>query len=390
MNFEFATAARLIFGQGSIRQLADLSQTFGSRVFIVTGKDSSRTTAALQQLTESGRQLTHFSILAEPTLEEIRLGASIAQKTQAQLVIGIGGGSAIDAGKAIAAIAQQPEDIMHYLEVIGKGQPLTAAPLPYIAIPTTAGTGAEVTRNAVLSSTEHGVKVSLRHAAMLPQIALVDPELALHCPPHITATSGMDALTQCLEAYVSCRAQPMTDALCRDGIQRAVRSLELVVSQGHSLPAREDMALAALFSGIALANAGLGAVHGFASPIGGQFRAPHGAICAALLAPVWESNLEAVRRIGSPETAARFQSAAALLTQDPAAEPEAALPYLRALTQRLNIPKLHTWGIKEEHLADIATKAAQASSMKGNPVPLTHSALIHALRGALDSDSSSP
>lgn len=380
MPFEFATATRIVFGRGTVRQLPQIAQSQGQRVLVVTGRDTSRISPVLHSLESTGLTVTTFSIHSEPTLDEVRRGAEVARESQAQVVIGIGGGSAVDAGKAIAALAQQPQDVLYYLEVVGQGHPLDTAPLPYIAVPTTAGTGAEVTRNAVISSPEHGVKASLRHATMLPAVALVDAELARDCPPHITAASGMDALTQCLEAYVSSRAQPMTDALCLAGIQRAVRSLEKAVTDGSDLDAREDMALAALFSGMALANAGLGAVHGFAAPIGGGFHAPHGAVCAILLAPVWAANLAALTDADARQ---RFQTAARLLTSDPAATAESALPWLRDLTARLHIPGLCTYGIREDHLEDIATKAAQASSMKGNPVALSHETLAAILRSAL-------
>ncbi len=380
MTFEFATATRIIFGRGSVRQLPQITRSFGDQALIVTGRDASRSSAVLQSLRAAGISVSTFSIQGEPTLDEVRRGSETARATGAQVVIGVGGGSAVDAGKAIAALATQPQDVLHYIELIGKGQPLEATPLPYIAVPTTAGTGAEVTRNAVLSSPEHGIKASLRHASMLPKVALVDAELARDCPPAITAASGMDALTQCLEAYVSSRAQPMTDALCLAGIQHAVRSLEKCVTDGNDLDAREDMAIAAMFSGMALANAGLGAVHGFAAPIGGSFQAPHGAVCAILLAPVWAANLAAITETKSHD---RFQAAARLLTGDPTASAESAIPWLRDLTTRLRIPGLHSYGIRESHLSDIATQAALSSSMKGNPVLLSHETLVAILRQAL-------
>jgi alcohol dehydrogenase class IV len=289
----------------------------------------------------------------------------------------------VDAGKAIAALARQPRDVLHYLEVVGDGKALDETPLPYIAVPTTAGTGAEVTRNAVLASPEHGVKASLRHALMLPRTALIDPELARECPPAVTAASGMDALTQCLEAFVSCRAQPMTDALCREGIRRAIRSLERAVQNGSDLEAREDLALAAMFSGMALANAGLGAVHGFAAPIGGQFHAPHGAVCAALLAPVWLANWTLVNASDDNSMQDRFSDAGLLLTQNQELRGDRIATFLGDLTRRLDIPRLRTYGITESDLPDIAAKAAQASSMKGNPVKLSQDTLIGILAQAL-------
>lgn len=383
MPFEFATATRIIFGRGTAAQLPSLTAALGKKVMVVTGNNPCRLQSTLDSLKAAGLELQVFPIETEPTMDEIRKGAACALESGVQVVIGLGGGSAVDAGKAIAAMARQPHDLLHYLEVVGKGQPLDEKPLPYLAVPTTAGTGAEVTRNAVIASPFHGVKASLRHASMLPAIALVDPELTRDCPPAVTAASGMDALTQCLEAYVSGKSQPMTDALCLEGIQRAVRSLEKAVSEGHDLDAREDMALAAMFSGMALANAGLGAVHGFAAPIGGSFKAPHGAVCAALLAPVWQANWKAVQETGTADARSKFETVARLLLNNPAATPDEATEFLQALTRRLEIPGLRQHGIQESDLEGIATKAAQASSMKGNPVPLSHEALLGILRSAL-------
>lgn len=382
-SFEFTTATRIIFGCGTARRLPELCRDMGQRVLIVTGASPQRADAVIKSLASVGMTCETFSIPAEPTIDDARRGAAFAREMGAQVVIGFGGGSAVDAGKAIAAMATQPEDVLHYLEVVGHGHPLDKTPLPYIAMPTTAGTGAEVTRNAVLASPEHGVKASLRHASMLPRIALVDPVLARDCPPAVTAASGMDALTQCLEAFVSCRAQPMTDALCREGIRLAVRALEKVAKDGSNPKTREDLALAAMYSGMALANAGLGAVHGFAAAIGGQFHAPHGAVCAALLAPVWLANWKLVKASKDAAMQDRFTSAGMMLTSNQLLDGDRVAAFLGDLTQRLDIPRLSTYGIQESDLPDIAAKAAQASSMKGNPVKLSKKVLLSILKEAL-------
>lgn len=359
-RFEFATAQRIVFGRGVVSELDALCASFGSQVLLVTGSDPHR----FPVLPLARR----FAVSGEPTVADVEHGMALAKGVD--VVVAIGGGSVIDAGKAIAAMATQPRDLMRYIEVIGEGKALDAPPLPFIAVPTTAGTGAEATRNAVIASETHRVKASLRHVSMLPRVALIDPELARGVPPAVTAASGMDALTQCLEAFVCSRAQPMTDALCVDGIQRAVRSLEKAFRDGNDLDAREDMALCALYSGMALANAGLGAVHGFAAPIGGMFDAPHGAVCAALLAPVWAAN---AKRVSNRE---KFDRVDDLLGGD-------AVSWLRGMTERLDIPKLSAWGICEGDLEEIARKAAAASSMKANPVSLGHDELIAILREAL-------
>jgi alcohol dehydrogenase class IV len=359
-RFEFATAQRIVFGRGVVSELEALCSDWGSKVLLVTGSDSHRF-AVLPQA-------TRFAVAGEPKISDVKHGAALAKG--ADVVVAIGGGSVIDAGKAIAAMATQPRDLMRYIEVIGEGKALDVAPLPFIAVPTTAGTGAEATRNAVIASDAHRVKASLRHVSMLPRVALIDPVLARGVPPAVTAASGMDALTQCLEALVCSRAQPMTDALCVDGIQRAMRSLEKAFHQGDDLDAREDMALCALYSGMALANAGLGAVHGFAAPIGGMFHAPHGAVCAALLAPVWAAN---AKRVVNRE---KFDRVDAMLGGG-------AVAFLQSMTERLSIPKLHTWGIQESDLDEIARKATAASSMKANPVVLAHEELLEVLHEAM-------
>ena len=290
----------------------------------------------------------------------------------ATLVIGFGGGSVIDTGKAIAALLTNPGDVLDYLEVIGRGQTLTQPSAPYIAIPTTAGTGSEVTRNAVLASPEHKVKVSMRSAFMLPALALVDPDLMRSLPPDVTAYTGLDALTQVIEPFVSKQANPVTDALCREGMWRAGRSLLRAYSQGNDAVAREDMALVALFGGLALANAKLGAVHGFAGPLGGMFDAPHGAICAALVPHVMAKNVEVLRE-RQPDSSAlrRYEEVAQQLTCDRAATADDGVTWMRALNESMNVPGLRAYGLGEADFGEVIDKSSRSSSMKGNPVTLT-------------------
>ena len=372
MRFEFATATRILFGPGTLRDVAPAARGMGQRALVVTGQNKSRAEGLLGSLTSTGLQRVTFVVAGEPTTHVVQSGAELARSESAELVIAIGGGSVIDAGKAIAALATNSGALLDYLEVIGRGRALENAPLPFIAIPTTAGTGAEVTRNAVLASPEHRVKVSLRSPLMLPKLAVVDPELTLGLPASLTASTGMDALTQLIEPFVSCRANPLTDGLCREGITRAARSLRRACSHPDDLAAREDMAAASLFSGLALANAGLGAVHGFAAPIGGMFPAPHGAVCAALLPHAMEVNLRALRE-RQPNSAVlqRFTEIARLLTTDPDATADDGVSWLQQLCADLKIPALGTYGISPDDVAALSDKAAQASSMKGNPLVLT-------------------
>ena len=274
--------------------------------------------------------------------------------------------------------------MLDYLEIIGRGQALTRPSAPFIAIPTTAGTGSEVTRNAVLASPEHKVKVSLRSPLMLAKMAVVDPELTYDLPPALTASTGLDALTQLIEPFVCSRANPMTDGLCVEGLRRAARSLRAAFTDGQNKSAREDMAVASLFSGLALANAGLGAVHGFAGPIGGSFPAPHGAICAALLPPVMNANVQALRqRASGGEALRRYDEVARLLTGNAQAAADDGVAWVRKLVSDMQIPRLGTYGIKSEHIAELVRKSAQASSMKANPSALTPEELAETLRQAL-------
>jgi len=384
MHFEFATASRILFGSGTFRKAGAASRGFGRRAFVVTGRTSRRADQLLDLLAAEGVAAKTFAIAGEPTVDAIVNATADARRTGCDLVIGLGGGSAIDAAKAVASLLTNPGDPLDYLEIVGRAQPLTQPAAPCIAIPTTAGTGAEVTRNAVLTSPANQVKVSLRSPLMLPRLAVVDPELTHDLPAALTASTGLDALTQLIEPYVCTRANPLADGFCIEGIRRAGRALRLAYYDGANAAAREDMALASLFGGLALANAGLGAVHGLAGPIGGAFPAPHGAVCAALLPLVMEANLQAAQiRPAAAPTLSRYADIARLLTHDATATAEDGVRWVRALVAELRIPALRTYGITSGHIPAIIQKAAQASSMKANPLPLTTDELTAILQAAL-------
>jgi len=384
VRFEFATATRVIFGAGTLAEVGPAAAGFGRRALVVTGGNAARAAPLLGLLAQHGVEGATFPVAAEPTLETVRRGLAWAREGECDLVIGFGGGSALDTAKAIAALLTNEGDVLDYLEVIGRGRELVRPGVPCIAVPTTAGTGSEVTRNAVLLSSEHKVKVSLRSPLLLPRLAVVDPELTSTVPPAVTAATGLDALTQLIEPFVSRRANPLTDALCREGIVRAGRSLRRAWKAGEDAAARADMALAALLSGMALANAGLGAVHGFAAAIGGSFPAPHGAVCARLLPLVMAANLRALRR-REPESAAlpRYDEVARLLTGHPQARAEDGVAWVRELVAELGIPPLSAYGIGAGDLSEVVRKAAAASSMRGNPIALTGEELEEVLREAL-------
>ncbi|HOG30549.1 MAG TPA: iron-containing alcohol dehydrogenase, partial [Vicinamibacterales bacterium] len=275
-------------------------------------------------------------------------------------------------------------ELMDYLEVVGRGQPITAPPLPLVAVPTTAGTGSEVTRNAVVTVPGRRVKASLRSPLMLPRAAVVDPRLTYGLPPALTASTGLDALTQLIEPFVSLRANPVADALCREGLARASRSLCRACEDGRDAAARTDMSLASLLGGMALASAGLGAVHGLAAPIGGMFRAPHGAVCAALLPHVMAANLRALGEgRGRPDALGRMAEIGRLVTRSPEATAEDAVAWIRGTVARLEIPGLSRYGMAADALPEVAAQGLQASSMKGNPVALSAAELVGILEAAL-------
>lgn len=384
MRFEFATANRIIFGTGTLSECGPLAAQMGRNALVVTGRSTERATPLLELLGAHRVSSIVFPVPEEPTTDLVQEGVRTARESGCDLVIGIGGGSALDVAKAIAVLVTNKGDLFEYLEVIGKGQPLTEPGLPLIAIPTTSGTGSEVTRNAVLGSPQHRVKVSLRSHLMLPTLALVDPELTRSMPPQVTAASGLDAFTQLVEPYVSRRANVLTDALCREGIARVARSLYRAYTYGDDIAAREDMALASLFGGLALSNAGLGAVHGFAGPLGGMFKAPHGALCGCLLPNVMAINIRALReRAPGSEVLGRYEEIARILTGNPEATAEDGAAWVEQLVAQLQIPALSAYGVAPADFPAIIEKAVRASSMQSNPIALTGEEMEEVLRRAL-------
>jgi alcohol dehydrogenase class IV len=369
VGFEFATASRIVFGVGRAAELPAIGSGLGSRVLVCTGGSPGRHDRLLAGL---GAAAAVFAVREEPAIELVRAGVASARRHGCDVVAAIGGGAVIDAGKAIAMLLGNGGDPLDYLEVIGAGQEIARPSVPLVAVPTTAGTGAEVTANAVLASAGHAMKASLRSPLMLPRVALVDPQLTVSCPPAVTAASGLDALTQCLEPLVSVGANPVTDGLAAEGLRHAAAGLRAACADGQNLAARTDMAICALLGGLSLANAKLGAVHGLAGVIGGMAPVPHGMACAALLAPVTEANVRALRS-GAPGHPAlgKYAQAAQILAGDPAAAIEDGLAWIRETVTLLGVPQLGAFGIRPEQADEIAAKAARSSSMQGNPVSLS-------------------
>lgn len=394
MRFEFATATRIVFGPGTLTEVGPSAARTCSampgkiahspRALVIAPARAGLADPLFDVLAGSNVEWKSFEVGGEPTVEMVRAATAAAREAGCNLVIGFGGGSVMDTAKAVAAMLTNAGDLIDYLEVIGASQPLSEASAPCITVPTTAGTGAEVTRNAVLACPEHRVKVSLRSPLMLPWLAVVDPRLTHGLPPAETAYTGLDALTQLVEPYVSIRANPLTDGLCREGLARAARSLRRAYEHGDDAVAREDMSLASLFSGLALANAGLGAVHGLAAPLGGMFNAPHGALCAALLPAVMATNIEALRAREPGNVALkRYDEIGRILTGDPQADAEDGVAWVRELCGSLRIPSLRAHGVTEREVDIVVEKASTASSMKGNPVRLTEDELLAIVNKAL-------
>jgi alcohol dehydrogenase class IV len=390
--FELAAPARIVFRAGAVREIGALARELGAHALVVTGRSPARAAALVAALASAGVQATPFSVVGEPTVDVARAGVVAALAASCDLVIAFGGGSALDAGKAIAALLGNGGDPLDYLEVVGRGQPLTRPSVPLIAIPTTAGTGSEVTKNAVLASPVHGVKASLRSPLMLPRVALVDPDLLARLPAAVVASSGLDALSQLIEPFISPRGNPLTDGLAREGIRRSAAALrpafEAARAGSELAPAdREALALASLFGGLCLANAGLGAVHGFAAPLGGMFDAPHGAVCAALLPAVLAVNARALRARApdapGAHALARLRELASIVTGRAAATLDDGVAWIAELVRALEIPGLAHHGLRPERVPELVAKARAASSMKANPVALTDDELAEIATASL-------
>lgn len=374
--FTFAATPQLYFGADKITTLPSVLKIFGPRVLLITGARSFISSAAghklLEQLHTADYTVEQCIIDQEPTPAMIDLAVNRAAHTPPHVVVAIGGGSVLDAGKAIAAMLPLHESVKDYLEGVGtKIHP--GVKIPFVAIPTTAGTGSEATKNAVLSEIgDNGYKKSLRHNNFVPDIAIIDPALTISCPPAITAASGMDAFTQLLESYLSIAANPMTDALAYEGLKYISISLTRAYKDGSDLSARTAMALASYLSGITLANAGLGLVHGFASAIGGYFNISHGVICSSLMA---SANKITVRKLHSEKSngAALVKYAAiGRLFADTNNKPDdyyidSLLAHIESLTHELKIPDLKSGGITSANFE----KIIKASDNKNNPAILS-------------------
>jgi alcohol dehydrogenase class IV len=385
VGFEFATAGRIVFGRGKIAEVPVALKAQGAhRVLLATNLPGAVLEKVRASLAAVGTESVILSVEGEPTVDLVQTGRERCRQEACEAVIGLGGGSAIDTAKAVAGMATNPGDILDYLEVVGRGRPLTQKPLPIIAVPTTAGTGAEVTRNAVIGVPAAKVKVSLRSPWLLPSLAVLDPDLLDGLPAAVIAHSGLDAFSHLMESLVSCRANPLTDALAVEGLRHGARSLRKAFLSGIDIETGESLMLASLCGGLCLANGGLGAVHGFAAPLGGMVQAPHGAICASLLVPVMEANLRALAE-RSPEhpALARYRLIAEIVSGQAGIGAEQGVTWVRDLCQDLGVQGLTRFGLSKDDVPGLVAKAQTASSMRGNPIQLSESELTALVKKAL-------
>lgn len=373
--FAFLTAGEIRFGRGVAAEAIGRALGFGHRVLVVHGANAMRAEWLVDGLRAAGAEVMGLVCGREPDVALIEAGVEAARGHGAEVVVSLGGGAVIDAGKAVAALVPATRPMLDHLEVVGRGLPLEAVPLPFIALPTTAGTGAEVTKNAVIGVPEAGRKVSLRDVRMLPDVALVDPALTDGLPKSVTLASGLDAVTQVIEPYVSSKANRISDALCRAAIGPGLRALRVLIDEGEDKAARDDLAWCSLSGGLALANAGLGAVHGLAGPIGGVSPAPHGAVCGRLLPFVLEENAKRADDV----TTARLAEVCGWIAEALGGVPDDAPATLEVWARQSGLPRLQAMGLKPERFGAVAEAAAGSSSMKGNPVELD----VACLRGIL-------
>jgi alcohol dehydrogenase class IV len=386
--FQFSRLPLVYFGTGKISVLPGLIRRYGNAIILVTDQrsfiNSSYAEALFESFRKEGIRYHHIVIPGEPSPEMIDAAVEKFNNEAADAVVSVGGGSVLDAGKAISAMIHVQGSVKEYLEGVGtREHPGTK--LPFIALPTTSGTGSEATKNAVISQIgKDGFKKSLRHDNFVPDIAIVDPELTLSCPQVITAASGMDCFTQLTESYLSDKACEYTDALAREGLKALKSSLVPCYMNGQDPEARSGMSFAALTSGICLANAGLGVVHGFASSVGGMFNIPHGVICGTLMAPANAITVRELRKRGSNTEAMNKYIRLGKLFLDADGKPDdyyidGFVEYLRKLSGDLKLPHLGQYGIKEEDLEQIC----KITELKNNPVKLNTDDLIEILRERL-------
>ncbi|PSU35143.1 iron-containing alcohol dehydrogenase [Photobacterium lutimaris] len=376
--FQFMTATRIIFGEGALNNSLSTLNQFGYSVLLVTGRDSVRAEPLISYFKQQGMRYQQVAVHGEPLIAMVEEMAAMGRKFRPDMVLAIGGGSVLDAGKALAALIPNQGSVYDYVEVVGRNVPLQAKPIPFIAVPTTAGTGSEVSKSAVLRSAQENVKVGLRSPEMLPDLAIVDPTLTYGMGPVMSGCCGMDAFTHLMESYVCGEPNPLTDMVCEEGLRRLSGAI-LAACEDDDPRARSDMAFAAMLGGMALANAKLGAAHGLASSLGGRLHAPHGLITAQLAPYVMQENVLAAREAGRADVLNRYRQLACILTGRMNAEIIDGIDWTKRTLKRLNLPSVTEYGFCNVMFDEVAEDALLSNSIKGNPLPLNKERLLSIL-----------
>lgn len=376
--FQFMTSSRIIFGEGALDSSLSVISQYGYSVLLVSGKRIERASHVIEYLQQQHLRYQHVAVSGEPNITMVEEAAIGGRRFQPNVVVAMGGGSVLDMGKALAAIIPNQGNVYDYVEVVGRNVPLKAKPLPFIAIPTTASTGSEVTRNAVLRSGQDQVKVSLHSPEMLADVAIVDPTLTYGTDRLTSARGAMDAFTHLMEAYVCGEPNPLTDMICEEGVRRIARSV-MAACERDDHQARSDLSFAAMLGGMAITNAKLGAAHGLASALGGKLDAPHSVITARLAPFVMRENIHAAQLVGRPDILSRYQRLSHLLTGRKNANVEDGVLWVQMMLDQLALPKLSEFGVCSTSFDQVAQDALKSNAIKGNPIPLTYERLIYIL-----------
>ncbi|WGW01519.1 iron-containing alcohol dehydrogenase [Vibrio sp. YMD68] len=376
--FQFMTSTRIIFGEGALQSSLSVLNQYGYSVLLVTGKDQSRSDILISYLKAQNMRYQHVSILGEPNITMVEETSVVGRKFKPDMVVSIGGGSVIDMGKALAAIIPNQGDVYDYVEVVGRSVPLKTKPLPFIAIPTTASSGSEVTRNAVLRSGQDKVKVSLRSPDMLADVAIVDPTLTYGTDVHTSARGAMDAFTHLMEAYVCGDPNPLTDMVCEEGLRKLSHSV-IAACRRDDYTARADLSFAAMLGGMAMTNAKLGAAHGLAAALGGKLNAPHSVITSRLAPYVMKENIEAAKDAGRKDVLKRYIRLAQLVTGRTNVHVEDGVLWVQMMLDKLELPVLSEYGVCSTSFDKVAEDALMSVAIKGNPLPLTKERLVYIL-----------
>ncbi|KHD26710.1 alcohol dehydrogenase [Vibrio caribbeanicus] len=376
--FQFMTSTRIIFGEGALQSSLSVLNQFGYSVLLVSGKTTDRASVLINYLKSQNMRYQHVAISGEPNITMVEETALVGRKFKPDMVVAIGGGSVLDMGKALAAVIPNQGDVYDYVEVVGRNVPLKSKPLPFIAIPTTASTGSEVTKNAVLRSGQDQVKVSLRSPDMLADVAIVDPTLTYGTDLYTSGRGAMDTFTHLMEAYVCGDPNPLTDMICEEGLRRLSRSL-LAGCIDDDFRARSDLSFAAMLGGMAITNAKLGAAHGLASALGGKLQAPHSVITARLAPHVMAENIKVAQQQGRNDLLSRYTHMAKLLTGKEDASREEAITWVSWALAKLNLPQLSQFGVCATSFETVAEDALKSVAIRGNPIPLTKERLTYIL-----------